>query len=171
MELLNQHNANNSNPLTDITAIGEVDRQKVSGAAIRAFVNIAQLWKLSEKEKLVMLGAPGRSTYHSWVSKASKQQSIILPLDVLLRISAVLGIHKAIRIIFHSTEDGIKWLSSSNIGIAFGGQSPKEIMLSGTQDGLMQIRRYLDAWRGGGFSSPGVDDGNNIIKPDDIVII
>lgn len=171
MENLNNINTPNNQLLASLSDVGEIDRKRLSGAAIRSFVNISNLWGLTEKEKLVILGAPARSTFHSWVSKATKKQSITLPLDVLLRISATLGIHKAISIIFHNKEQGIKWLASPNAGIAFGGQSPKEMMLSGTQDGLMQVRRYLDAWRGGSFSSAGASDEENIVNPDDVVII
>lgn len=155
----------------DLAAINNAGREKVSGAAIRTFVNICNALNLSEKEKINLLGGPGRSTYHSWVSKAEKGQAIILPLDTLLRISAILGIYKAINIIFSAPEQGIKWLKSPNSGISFGGLSPLAIMLSGTQDGIMQIRRYLDAWRGGVFASPLLNDTRGAINPDDIIIV
>ena len=45
-------------------------------------------------------------------------------------------------------------------GPVFGGQAPLSLIASGTQDGLMLVRRYLDAWRGGSFAAPvpGFDD-------------
>lgn len=171
MQSLNHNNISNNQYIIDLAAIGESERRHMSGAAIRTFANISDLWNLTEKQRLILLGAPGRSTYYSWLSKASLNHDIVLPLDVLLRISAILGIHKAINIIFHSKEHGLKWLSNPNSGTLFGGQSPKEIMLAGTQDSILTIRRYLDAWRGGVFSSPDVKDDENFVLPSDVVII
>ncbi len=156
----------------DLTSIVGKDRKNLSGAALRSFVNIAEIWQLAEKERLIVLGQPARSTYYSWIEKASKKDDITLPLDVLLRISAMLGIYKALRIIFHDREQSVKWLLSSNKGSSFAGQSPKEIMLSGTPDGLMLVRRFLDAWRGGLFVGPN-EEAQQImpIEPNDIVIV
>lgn len=149
----------------------EEKRQSLSSPAIRAFVKLCDLWQLNEKERLVLLGSVARSTFYAWAQKASKGAKLTLPLDVLLRISALLGIHKALRIIFTTKDDGIEWLYRSNQGRNFGGQSPKEIMLSGTQDGLMQVRRHLDAWRGGVFAYPSPDFNQPPISTEDIVIV
>ena len=78
----------------------------------------------------------------------------------LIRISAVLGVYKALKIIFPRDEDAARWLRSSNTGPVFGGQAPLVLITSGTQDALMLVRRYLDAWRDGTFAGPvpGFDD-------------
>ncbi|MGL1287728.1 MbcA/ParS/Xre antitoxin family protein, partial [Vibrio parahaemolyticus] len=68
--------------------------------------------------------------------------------DVLERISLVLGIVKALRLLFASDEAGKRWLRAANTDAPFGGHSPLEHMLRGSIADLYAVRRYLDAWRG-----------------------
>ena len=83
---------------------------------MRTFVAIADLWGLSEEERLLTLGLPSRSTYFGWLKAAREHAEINLPVDTLLRISAVLGIHKALRILFLAERDGVEWLRSPHGG-------------------------------------------------------
>jgi uncharacterized protein (DUF2384 family) len=129
-------------------------RQQLSGPGLRTFLNIAEDWQLSEQERLRVLGFPARSTFHGWIAKVRQKTDITLSADELMRISAVLGIYKALKIIFSRDEDAARWLRSPNTGPTFGGQTPLALITSGTQDALMLVRRYLDAWRGGAFAAP-----------------
>jgi hypothetical protein len=129
-------------------------RRQLSGAGLRTFLKIADAWQLSESDRLRVLGMPSRSTFHSWVTKVRRGNDITLSVDELTRISAVLGIYKALRILFPRDADASLWLRSANNGPIFGGQTPLALIVSGTQDGLIQVRRYLDAWRGGSFAAP-----------------
>lgn len=146
----------------DAEAPGQVDpaladvgkRRALSGPAMRTFLSIADRWKLDEAQRLRALGLPGRSTFYGWRSKAQSHRPLSLGLDALLRISAVLGIHKALRIVFPSERDGIDWLLAPNAGPLFGGQRPIDLIASGSQDGPILVRRYLDAWRGGSSAAP-----------------
>jgi hypothetical protein len=135
-------------------------RHQLSGPGLRTFLNIADEWRLSEQERLRVLGFPARSTFHVWVAKVRQGNDITLSADELIRISAVLGIYKDLKIIFSRDEDAVRWLRSPNTGPVFGGQAPLALITSGTQDALMLSRRYLDAWRGGTFAgpAPGFDD-------------
>lgn len=148
-------------------------RRRLSAPGLRTFVRIAERWGLSEEERLRVLGRPGRSTYHVWISKAREERELTLPFDALLRISAVLGIHKAIGIIFARRDEAALWLRSPNAGILFGGQRPVDLLTSGSQDHLMLLRRHLDAWRGGTFSAPRAefDATAPAITDQDIVFI
>jgi hypothetical protein len=159
-----------------IVNVGQVEsgkRRQASGPGLRTFLSIAELWELSEDERLCVLGRPARSTYHLWVSKARHRAELTLPLDTLLRISAVLGVYKGLRIIFTRDADGLSWLKSANAGVVFGGQSPLALVTAGTQDGIMLVRRYLDAWRGGMFapSVQGFDENASVITDNDIVFL
>jgi Protein of unknown function (DUF2384) len=147
-------------PSQDVSRFKPARRRQLSGPGLRTFLNIADEWRLSEQERLRVLGFPGRSTFHEWINKGRKRIDITLSADVLIRISAVLGIYKALKIIFSRDEDAARWLRSSNTGPIFGGQAPLVLITSGTQDALMLVRRYLDAWRGGTFAgpAPGFDD-------------
>ena len=91
---------------------------------------------------------------------------------MLLRISAVLGIHKALMILFGSESAGLDWLTGPHDGPSFGGQPPMALVTNGTMDGPMLVRRYLDAARGGVFGPPGAtDEASTPYGDDDIVIV
>ena len=147
-------------------------RARLGAPALRTFAAIAERWRLSEAQRLSILGFPGRSTYHYWLAKARDQKRVLLPVDTLLRLSALLGIHKNLRILFSREEDGDAWLKKPHDAVVFGGQPPLSLVTSGTQDGLMLVRRYLDAWRGGVFAAPNAADRNfTPYSDDDIVIV
>jgi hypothetical protein len=122
-------------------------------------------------DRLRILGLPSRSTFYSWVEKVRGNNDITLSVDELIRISAVLGIYKALRIVFSRDDDASRWLRSANSGPVFGGQTPLALIASGTQDGLLLVRRYLDAWRGGRFAAPvlGFDDMAAPLSESDLV--
>lgn len=139
----------------DAARFTPANRRRVSGPGLRTFLTVAKEWGLSEGERLAILGYPGRSTYHAWVQRARGEEGLTLPVDTLLRISALLGVYKALKILFLSEGEALRWLNSPNAGPLFGGQRPRDLLTCGTQDGLMQLRRFLDAWRGGRASPPG----------------
>jgi len=62
-------------------------------------------------------------------------------------LSNLIGIHKALRIIFSEATRGYAWIRSAND--AFGGASALDVMLGGELTDIMRVRRYLDAERGG----------------------
>ena len=146
------------------------NRRRLSGPGMRTFLGIADVWGLGEADRLRVLGFPGRSTYYGWVSRARAGQDLELSVDTLLRISAVLGIWKALRILFDTDAEGVAWLSGPNDAPTFGGQPPMRLVTAGTQDGLMLVRRYLDGMRGGVFAAPNAaDDDFKPLTDDDIV--
>ena len=146
-------------------------REKLGAPALRTFAAIAEGWGLSEAQRLSVLGFPGRSTYHYWLAKARDRKLVLLPVDTLLRLSAVLGIHKDLRILFGRPEDEGAWLKKPHDALVFGGQAPISLVTSGTQDGLMLVRRYLDAWRGGVFAAPNAADRNFAPYSDEDIVI
>lgn len=137
-----------------LPGMGRGDRARLGGPALRTFAAIADAWGLGEAERLAVLGQPGRSTYYGWLAKAQDGRPVSLSLDTLLRISAVLGVYKALALIFVRDGEALAWLGSANDGPVFGGQPPLSLITSGTQDGILLVRRYLDAWRGGQAAGP-----------------
>jgi Protein of unknown function (DUF2384) len=113
-----------------------------AGAMLRAATNLFGLWKLSDKQAAILLDVPTR-TYARWKSggKASMGR------DLRTRLSNLMGIHKALRIVFREPQRGYDWISASNS--AFGGRSALDVMLGGELTDLMRVRRYLDSERGG----------------------
>jgi uncharacterized protein (DUF2384 family) len=159
--------------ILDVSRFEPTRRQQLSGPGLRTFLNIADEWRLSEQERLRILGFPARSTFHGWITKVRKRTDVTLSADELIRISALLGVYKALKIIFPRDEDAARWLRSSNTGPVFGGQAPLALITSGTQDALMLVRRYLDAWRGGIFAAPipGFDDAAAPLTDADLAFV
>ena len=144
----------------DQTRFAPANRRRLSAPALRTFLAIADLWGLNEEERRLILGYPSRSTYHQWAKLAREHRDITLDVDVLLRLSAVLGIHQALGILYPAEHDAVAWLKGAHDGIVFGGRPPLALMTSGAQDGLMLVRRFLDAARGGHYMEPNsIDSG------------
>jgi uncharacterized protein (DUF2384 family) len=129
-------------------------RRRLSGPGMRTFLAIANLWGLTEDQRRMILGMPPRSTFHGWVKAAREHSPLRLDLDTLLRISAVLGIHQALGVLFTSEREADRWLHMPHAAPVFGGKPPLALMTCGTQDGLLSVRRFLDAARGGLYMPP-----------------
>jgi hypothetical protein len=97
-------------------------------------------------------------TSGAWAKAAREHRDIALDLDVLMRISAVLGIHKALRVLHAAEAEGLAWLRGPHDAPVFGGRPPLETMLAGSQDAILTVRRFLDAARGGVFALPNAVD-------------
>lgn len=134
------------------------NRRRLSAPGMRTFLAIADLWGLDETQRLLVLGYPARSTFHRWARVAREHGSFTLDVDTLARISAVLGIHQALGVLHESEREGVAWLRRPHGATLFGGRPPLELVTSGTQDGLMAVRRFLDAARGGLSMEPNGAD-------------
>lgn len=122
-----------------------LDRKRLSGPALRTFFRIAALWGLSVDEQAALLGVGARSTFFKW----RKDPDIALPRDTLERISYILGIYKALQILLPDPSAADEWVRRPNAAPPFGGRTALQRMLSGQVADLYEVRRYLDAQRGG----------------------
>jgi hypothetical protein len=119
-------------------------RKKMSGPAMRTFLNLADRWELSVSERRALLGWPSESTYHNY----RKGNVGALSYDVLTRISLLIGIFKALHILYPDFAD--RWMKLPNSNPIFGGRAPIAVMTAdGGIDSLYRVRRLLDARRGG----------------------
>lgn len=142
----------------DSSRFAPANRRRLSPPALRTFLAIADLWGLTEEQRRLVLGYPSRSTYHNWCKQAREHGAFTLDVDVLTRISAVLGIHQALGILFASERLGVEWLRLPHNAVVFGGRPPLDLITSGSQDGLLTVRRFLDGARGGTYMQPNVVD-------------
>lgn len=119
-------------------------RESMSPAAVRLFLRVAELWRLAVDQRRILLGDISRPTYHNW--QAGRIGT--LTRDQIERISLVLGIHKGLKLLFADEASAMRWFTSPNRDLPFGGRSPLERALGGSIDDLYAVRRYIDAWRG-----------------------
>lgn len=113
-----------------------------AGAMFRAALNLFRLWGVTDDQASIILDLP-RRTFARW--KAGEIGRI--GRDGKARLSNLLGIHKALRIIFREPARGYAWIKTPNA--AFSGGSALDVMLHGELTDLMRVRNYLDAERGG----------------------
>jgi uncharacterized protein (DUF2384 family) len=118
--------------------------RKIGAAGLRAFERIAAAWGLTVAEQMRLLGIKSRSTYFKWRKDAAAE----LPSDTLERLSYLLGIYKALQLLFTEPARADEWLRRANDAAPFGGRSALERMLSGQVADLYVVRQYLDAQRG-----------------------
>lgn len=112
-----------------------------AAAMFRACLNLFGLWKVSDTEASILLDLPAR-TFARWKTGVTGR----IGRDQKARLSNLIGIHKALRLIFRDPERSYEWPRLPNE--AFGGRSALQVMLGGELTDLMRVRRYLDAERG-----------------------
>lgn len=120
-------------------------RRQMSAPAMRTFLNIAAAWDLSVEEQRGLLGWPAESTFFKY--KAGQVGT--LAYDALIRISLVLGIFKALHILYPGAQLANRWPKLPNSNVLFNGKPALSLMIDGGMDGLYQVRRLLDSRRGG----------------------
>jgi hypothetical protein len=116
--------------------------QQEAAAMFRAALNLFAKWELTDEQAATLLDMPVRS-YRRWKAEGPGRIS----RDGRARLSNLMGIHKALRIIFSEPQRGYAWIRAGNT--AFAGASALDVMLGGELADIMRVRRYLDAERGG----------------------
>jgi Protein of unknown function (DUF2384) len=119
-------------------------RRRLSGPGMRAFFNVARDWQLSSDEQRALLGWPAPSTFYKYRSGDVGT----LSFDMLTRLSLVLGIYKALHVLYPDPALADRWVKLPNAHALFGGRPALALMTDGGIDGLHQVRRLLDARRG-----------------------
>lgn len=115
-----------------------------SAVALKAYARVIDAWRLPLKDAAA-LADMSEST---WKRAKKPGYAASLTQDQLLRLSAIIGIYKSLRLYFGDTLAD-RWISLPNDGPLFDGARPLETMLTGGLPQFLQVRRYLDALRGG----------------------
>lgn len=134
------------------------NRRRLSVPGLRTFIAICERWGLNELEQRHILGSPSTSVYRRWSRAVLSADDLTLTVAALMRISAVLGIHAALATLYRDKKEEIAWLRGENRAAVFGGQPPLELMVGGSLDGLLTVRRFLDAFVFGGSTEPNQAD-------------
>jgi transcriptional regulator with XRE-family HTH domain len=101
-------------------------------------------WQLPLNDQAALLGLSAQS--RSTIARYRRGEPLADSADLLARAGHLLGIHKALRILFPNDRDlAYRWVSAPNR--RFGERAPLEIMKQGFE-GLLAVRRYLDFERG-----------------------
>ncbi len=129
-------------PLVDLTVRAE--RERLSGPAVKAFFNIMEKWSVRDEDARALLGGMSNGPFY----ELKKHRDRVLDTDRLTRISYLVGIFKALNILY-SEALADAWVNLPNSNRIFGGRTPLDFMSRGGLPALQTVRRLLDARRGG----------------------
>ena len=107
---------------------------------------IFEAWKLSGAQQMKLLGLSNEKTLYNWKNVPEKAK---LSPDHIERASYILGIYKALQVLFPTQSNADHWLATGNDNPMFNGQAPIDRLMSGHMVDLATIRAHLDAVRGG----------------------
>jgi hypothetical protein len=124
----------------------QLDTAEAGRVALKFFFNLMERWGCSAEQQRTLLGKVGNTTFYKY---KHLPPNVRLPRDTLERISYLMGIHKALSIIFSNSRERVyKWVSSPNNAAPFNGQTALDYMLVGRVVDIADVRRYLDGVRG-----------------------
>jgi hypothetical protein len=108
-------------------------------------VRLAEIWRLTSAEACALLGDVSERT---WFRIKKGEWSGTLSQDALTRLSALVGIFKGLRLLFSESLSD-EWVRLQNKGALYGGRRPLDAMIEGGIPKMLEVRRHIDALRGG----------------------
>jgi len=130
-------------PLVDFNSFEE--RKRLSSSSLIMFFNMMKIWKVRDEDAKMLLGGISNGPFYE-MKKNPRDK--VLDIDQMFRVSYLLGIFKAINIL-HGQELADEWVQLPNSNILFGGKTALEYMITGGLPAMQNVRRLLDARRGG----------------------
>jgi uncharacterized protein (DUF2384 family) len=119
-------------------------RARLSRPAVEAFFAIVEKWDLRNEDAMALLGGASHGRYY----ELKKNRKGLLSQDELTRISLLIGIFKALHILF-SQRLANQWTSRPNSNPMFNNAPPLHLLVRGGVPGMIGVRRLLDSRRGG----------------------
>ncbi len=123
---------------------GEADRARLSQVALKAYRRLVGQWGLTGQQAAALLDV----STSTWERLKPEGRDRLLSQDQLTRISALVGIYKALHLLFADSMAD-RWVRLANRAPLFGRLSPIDSMIKGGIPQMLEVRRYVDAIRGG----------------------
>lgn len=127
------------------TAQDIAHNRAAAAAGLNAAVRILDKWRASGEQGEAILRV-SHSTYAR--ARRGDLTEIKLDSDQLTRISYLLNIHAALRVIFDNPENLYGFVNMINYNPYFNGRTPLEIMESGNFAALYETFKRVDSLRG-----------------------
>ena len=126
------------------SALQERSAAEIKAVALKAYSRIAEKWSLSGREAAALADM----SPSTWKRAKKPEFTGELTRDQILRLSAIVGIFKALDLYFDPPL-AHRWVSLPNKGPEFDGARPIDAMIAGGLPKILRVRTYLDALRGG----------------------
>jgi len=120
------------------------ERERLSRSALLGFFKLAASWKVRDDDARELLGGLSSSSWYDW----KKNPDRVLEVDRITRVSYLLGIYKALHILY-GDKLADEWVHLPNTNPVFAGRTPLAYMLGGGLIAMQTVRKLLDARRGG----------------------
>ena len=120
-------------------------RKRLSASSLILFFKMMKLWKVRDEDAKLLLGGISNGPFYEMKKSPDGK---VLDIDQMFRMSYLLGIFKAINIL-HGEELADEWVRLPNSNALFAGKAPLEYMIAGGLPAMQNVRRLLDARRGG----------------------
>lgn len=123
-----------------------------STAGLRAAVAVLDKWQASGEQACRILRISRSTHVRARQPRAAQGQvdwTVSLDADQLQRVSLVLNMHSALRLVFDNPENLYGFAKLPNHNEFFNGRAPLEVMAQGDMISLYETFKRLDALRGG----------------------
>jgi hypothetical protein len=130
-------------PLVDFSS--KEERKRLSPNSLILFFNIMEKWNVRDEDARELLGGVTNGPFYEMKRDPSRK---VLDADRLYRISYLVGIFKALNIV-HGEKMADRWINLPNSNRMFSGSTPLQYMIKGGLPAMQNVRRLLDARRGG----------------------
>ena len=130
-------------PVALIDLNSKTERERLSRSALRGFFKLVERWKVRDEDARELLGGISSSAYYEW----KRQPDRTLEVDRITRISYLIGIFKALHILY-GEKLADEWVSLPNLNSIYAGNTPLTYMISGGVIAMLTTRKLLDARRG-----------------------
>lgn len=120
------------------------DRARLSMVALKAYKRLVDQWGLTGQQAAALLDI----SPSTWDRLKQEGRDKSLSQDQMTRISALVGIYKGLHLLFADSMAD-RWPRLPNRGPLFGHSSPIESMIRGGIPQMLEVRRFIDAVRGG----------------------
>lgn len=121
-------------------------------AALKAFRQLAELWRLTMADQLALLGLRDtqKATYYRWLREIQAgARNLQLDRDQLDRIGHLLGLFDALGHLIQDPGLADAWIHQPNFHPLFQGRPPLARLLAGGMADLIAVRAHLEAARDG----------------------
>ena len=122
----------------------DADRDRLSKVALKAYKRLVEHWGLTGQQAAALVDV----STSTWERLKQEGKDKSLSQDQLTRISALVGIYKGLHLLF-ADDMADRWPKLDNKGPLFARMSPIESMMKGGIPQMLEVRRYVDAVRGG----------------------
>jgi predicted DNA-binding protein (UPF0251 family) len=122
----------------------EADRARLSEISLKAYRRLVEHWGLTGQQAAALLDV----STSTWERLKADGKGKVLSQDQLTRISALVGIYKGLHLLF-ADDMADRWPRLDNQNPLFSRTSPISAMIKGGIPHMLDVRRYVDAVRGG----------------------